>query len=99
MIILCVLLVVLTLISIIGGSIRFNEDVAKPIVIEPEPREKFEDMSFAARLGADQDKLKGILSRKKTPQYIESEAVKDEQYIPKKSSAEGFQGYEYAMFS
>ncbi len=98
MIILCVLLVVLTLISIIGGSIRFNDDVAKPIVIEPEPREKFEDMSFASKLGEDQDKLKGILSRKQYPQYIESEAV-NEQYKPKKSSAEGFQGYEYAMFS
>ncbi len=100
MIILCVLLVVLTLISIIGGSIRFNEDVTKPIVIQPEPREKFEDKSFMPKLGSDQDKLKGILSRKKYPLYIDSEAVKDEQqYIPKKSSAEGFQGYEYAMFS
>lgn len=100
MIILCVLLVILTLISIIGGSIRFNEDVSQPIVIEPEPREKFEEKSFTSKMGSDQDKLKGILSRKNTyPQYIDSEAVKDEHNIVKKSNTEGFQGSEYAMFS
>ncbi len=104
MIILCVLLVILTLISIIGGSIRFNDDAIKPIIIEPEPKEKFEDKSFTSKIdGSDQEKLKSVLSSRKNkmPAYIDSEAVKEEQHMRKKlgNTAEGFQGYEYAVFS
>lgn len=102
MIILCVLLVILTLISIIGGSIRFDDDAIKPVIIEPEPKEKFEDKSFTSKIeGSDQEKLKSVLSRKKAmPAFIDSESVREERHMKKQvNSTEGFQGYEYAIFS
>ena len=89
MIILCVLLVILTLISILGGSIRYNEDPG-PKLIQPDPPnnskpEPFDNNNKATVSSRLKDILKGRLNEKK---------VTDET----KPKVEGFQGYEFAMF-
>lgn len=101
MILFCVLLIVITLISIISGSIRVDNSINNPIIIHPEPKEKFELLkNDNIILTEKQEKLKQILSGK-SKNYIDNRTVEEEEVPAKKTMkiAEGFQGYEYAMFA
>ena len=106
MIILCVLLVILTLISIIGGSIRFDESSTKPITIEPEPKEKYMNNTVGEKLMKKLGEMKhqNLMSENKKEKlempYVYEEVrptVYDE--VKNRKIAEGFQGSEYARFA
>jgi len=98
MIILCVLLVILTLISILGGSIRYNEDPS-PKVIQPEPPKPSQGNKEQFATTSVSDKLKDILTKKEG--FGQNKEKKNEgNQMQQKSNEviESFQGYEYAMF-
>jgi hypothetical protein len=110
MIILCIQLVILTLISILGGSIRYTDGGAPQKFTEPQPRdhkraksEKFEESAppaYGNRLSSKLNELLSSYGMKGTDAAKPADAAKSEQYQGKKNgkTVEGFEGLEYAMF-
>lgn len=104
MIILFILLVILTLISILAGSIRYNTDVNKQIVIHPEPKEKFEENKITSNVDKN-SKLHNVLTGKPykyiavDQEHVQQEARHRNTSTQKQIATEGFQGAEYAAFA
>lgn len=105
MIILCVLLVILTLISILGGSIRCDEDPSIVKVVQPESRqkEKFGNQLNTPNTMAIGNNIIDALSKHRQGSKVIQESaqrvLKPGSVISEsKSVVEGFQGLEYAVF-
>lgn len=99
MIILCVLLVILTLISILGGSIRYNEDPGPKIIqpdAKPTPTTPSKEAFNTEKTESISDKLAKILKGNKVKQEHEHFDLKKNTNAG--ASLEPFQGYEFAMF-
>lgn len=104
MIILCVLLVILTLISILGGSIRYNEDPGPKVIQPDQPKPSPAPASVSTPTVSNkegfqgknttEEKIKEILYRRKSDQTSSDNNKKKSG----ETTLEPFQGYEFAMF-
>lgn len=98
LIITCVLLIILTLISLIGGSIRFNDDLPK--VIHPERYEERAKIEHSAKkpFQTASSIISDFIDKNKTRAQKEKEVLETEKPMKPERFVEGFQGLEFAMF-